>query len=226
MKGRAILYSADEMAWLEANYGMVISDYHRAFVETFARTDVSLVNLNSLRKRKGWSTGRTGQFMPGLTPFNKGQRCPEGKGGRHPNARRTHFQKGSRTGKAALNYQPIGTERITEDGYRERKIHDGLPMQSRWQLVQRIEWEAANGPVPDGHALKCLDGDRLNTAPSNWEAIPRAVLARLNGGRFRKTLAYDDASPEVKPLVMALAKLKHAARTLRATPPVAAGRPS
>lgn len=218
MKGRAIPYSADEMAWLEANYGMVISDYHRAFVEKFARADVSLVNLNSLRKRKGWSTGRTGQFSPGQAAFNKGKRCLEGTGGRHPNARRTHFQKGSRTGKAALNYQLIGTERITEDGYRERKIHDGMPMQSRWQLVQRIEWEAANGPVPEGYALKCLDGNRLNTDPSNWEPIPRAVLARLNGGRFRKTLAYDDASPEVKPLVMAIAKLKHAAK-VRATPP-------
>jgi len=217
--GRLRTFSAAEIAWLRENFTMPISEYHKAFQTAFDRADMTPAKLHALRKRQGWKTGRTGQFEPGLTPFNKGQRCPEGVGGRHPNARRTQFQKGSRTGKAARNYQLIGTERISQDGYRERKVHDGLPMQSRWQLVQRIEWEAANGPVPDGHALKCLDGNRLDTDPSNWEAIPRAVLARLNGGRHRKTLAYDDASTEVKPLVMALAKLKHAAREARERSP-------
>lgn len=215
MKGRAIAYDVEEMVWLEANRAMVISDYHRSFVEKFGRCDVSLVNLHSLRKRKGWLTGRSGRFEKGATPVNKGIPCPPGKGGRHPNAQRTQFAKGGRTGKAAINYKPIGTERITEDGYRERKIHDGLPMQSRWQLVQRIEWEAAHGPIPDGYALKCLDGNRLNAHPSNWEAIPRGVLARLNGGRFRKTIPYDDASDELKPIVMAVAKLKHRASVRR-----------
>lgn len=46
MKGRAIPYSADEMAWLEANRLMVISDYHAAFVARFGRDDVSLINLH------------------------------------------------------------------------------------------------------------------------------------------------------------------------------------
>ncbi|MDP1026365.1 HNH endonuclease [Sphingomonas sp. KR1UV-12] len=197
------------MAWLEAHRDMVIGDYHRAFVTAFHRTDIAAKHLHSLRNRRGWLTGRTGRFEKGQVPANKGTRCKPGKGGLHPNAQRTQFRKGGRTGKAALNYKPIGTERVSKDGYRERKVHDGLPMRSRWQLVQRLEWEAVNGPVPAGYALKCLDGDRLNTNPGNWEALPRGVLARLNGGRFRRTLPYDEASPEVKPTVMAVAKLKH-----------------
>ena len=44
MKGRQIRYSDEEMAWLEANRRMVISDYHAAFVATFERDDVSAVN--------------------------------------------------------------------------------------------------------------------------------------------------------------------------------------
>lgn len=212
-KGKNIPYSAEEMAWLEANRTMVIGEYHRAFVETFGRDDVSAVNLHSLRKRKGWRTGRTGCFAKGQEPHNKGKKCEPGKGGRHPNARRTQFKKGGRTGKAALNYQPIGTERISEDGYLERKVHDGLPMQSRWQLVHRIEWEAANGPVPADHCLKCLDGDKLNTDPANWECIPRALLPRLAGGnRYHRILAFDEAPVELKPTVLAIAKLAHMAR--------------
>jgi hypothetical protein len=213
VKGRRIIYSAEEMAWLEANRLRAISDYHRAFCERFGRSDVSAVNLHSLRKRKGWKTGRTGCFERGAAPFNKGVKCPPGRGGNHPNARKTQFKGGVRQGVAVKLYKPIGTERVSKDGYRERKIHDGMPLQSRWRAVHLIEWEAVNGPVPEGHALKCLDGDRANCDPSNWQAVPRALLPRLAGGnRYRQVLAYDDAAPEVRPALLAIAKLEHVAR--------------
>lgn len=198
------------MAWLAANRTLPIADYHAQFSARFRRSDVSAPNLHALRKRKGWRTGRTGQYAPGQEPLNKGKRCAPGRGGRHPNARATQFRKGDRSGVARELYKPIGTERLTKDGYRQRKVHDGLPMHSRWQLVQRIEWEKLNGPIAPGYALKCLNGDKLNTDPTNWELVSRGVLARLNGGRFRKTLAFDDAAPEVKPTVLALAKLRQA----------------
>lgn len=216
MKGRAIPYSDAEMAWLEQHRTLPISEYHAEFCQVFGRNDVSTANLHSLRKRKGWKTGRTGCFEKGSAPHNKGKPCPPGTGGRHPNARKTQFKKGDRTGIAQKHYKPIGYERITIDGYRERKVNDGPVFKDRWQLVQRIEWEAVNGPIPEGYALKCLDGNKLNCDPSNWEPVPRAVLARLNGGRFRKTLAYDAAPPELKPIVMASAKIKHALREKRA----------
>lgn len=207
MKGHPILYSEAEMAWLEANRLLVISDYHAAFVAMFGRQDVTQQHLHALRKRKGWKTGRTGCFEKGAAPHNKGVPCPPGKGGRHPNARKTQFRKGGRTGNAALNYKAIGTERVSIDGYLERKVHDGMPRQSRWQLVHKLNWEAANGPVPDGMALKCI-GDRLNTDPANWQLIPRALLPRLNGGRHKRRLAYDAAPAELKPTLMAVAKLE------------------
>ncbi len=125
---------------------------------------------------------------------------------------RTQFKKGHRGGRAAENYQPIGSERISKDGYLERKIHDGLPLQSRWKQVHRIEWEAIHGPVPDDCCLKCRDGDRRNTDPENWICIPRAMLPRLAG---RWTLPYDRAPDELKPAVLAAARLEHAAREIR-----------
>lgn len=210
MKGHPIPYSTAEMVWLEANRLLPIADYHRAWCAHTGRTDVKAVNLASLRKRMGWLTGRTGRFVPGQPPHNRGKPCPPGSGGRHPNAAATHFRKGERRGRAAQRYKPIGTERLSKEGYLERKVHDGLPLQSRWRAVHLIEWEAVNGPVPPKHALKCLDGDRRNTDPSNWQVVPRALLPALNGGRFKKRLAYDDAAPEVKPSVMAIAQVEHA----------------
>lgn len=221
MKGRAIPYSAAEMAWLEANRTIPIADYHRAFCAEFGRNDVSPVNLHALRKRKGWKTGRSGQLAAGQEPVNKGKPCAPGTGGRHPNARKTHFTKGERRGVAVRLYKPVGTERLSKEGYLERKIHDGLPLQSRWRAVHLVHWEAEHGAVPAGHALKCLDGDRLNTDPTNWECISRGVLARLNGGRYKTRLAFDEAHPEVKPAVMALAKLEHGAHQAKGRKAVA-----
>lgn len=146
---------------------------------------------------------------------NKGVPCAPGQGGRHPNAIRSQFQKGGRTGKAALNWKPIGAERISIDGYRERKIHDGLPLQSRWRLVHLIEWEAVNGSVPPGFCLKALDSDRLNNDPENWKLIPRAMLPALNGGRHKRRPAYDEAAAALKPSLLALAEVETRARLLR-----------
>lgn len=209
MKRRVIPYSAAEMEWLEQNRLMVISDYHASFVARFGRQDVTQINLHSLRKRKGWRTGRTGQFVKGQEAFNKGQRCPEGKGGRHPNAMATQFK----AGQEPHNTKHVGHERTTKYGYIEISVESPNPYTGysrRYVMKHRWLWEQANGPIPAGYALKCLDGDRLNTDPSNWECLPRGVLARLNAGRFRSTLPYDEASAELKPVVMATAQLKHA----------------
>ena len=100
---------------------------------------------------------------------------------------------------------------------------EDLPMQARWRFVHLIEWEAVNGPVPDGHCLKCLDGDRTNTTPANWTLIPRGVLPRLNGGRATRHIPYDTAAAELKPTLLALARVEHQARRLRRGQPSEAG---
>jgi len=215
MKGRPIKYTAEEMAWLEANRLMVISDYADAFEARFGRR-VDPKNLHALRKRKGWKTGRTGCFEKGVTPHNKGKKCEEGRGGKHPNARRTQFTRGH----LPHNTKWLGHERVSKDGYVEISIAETNPhtgFERRYVLKHRLLWERANGPVPNGHALKCLDGNKQNCDPSNWEAVPRALLPRLAGkvGRYRRTLAYDDAAPEVRPALLTIAKLAHAARQAR-----------
>lgn len=214
MKGRAIVYSDAELGWLKDNRELPISEYAARFNGAFGR-DVSAANLHALRKRKGWKTGRTGRFAKGHAPSNKGVPCAPGVGGRHPNAQRTQFKPGGRTGRAAQNYQPVGAERLSKEGYVERKVHDGLPMQSRWKQVHRIEWERFNGPIPDGCCLKSIDGDRANTDPANWQLVSRSLLPALNGGRHKRRPSYDSAEPELRPTLLAMAKVEDRARKLR-----------
>lgn len=211
MKGRAIPYSAEEMAWLEENRALPISEYTAAFRERFKRSDVEKMHLHALRKRKGWKTGRTGHFGAGHEPHNKGKPFPIAA--THPNCRKTQFKKGNEP----HNTHYLGHGRISKDGYVEVSVAETNPhtgYERRYVLKHRHEWEKANGPIPKDHALKCLDGDKTNCDPSNWEAVPRALLPRLAGGnRYNRKLAFDDAPAELKPTVLAVAKLEHAVKS-------------
>lgn len=217
MRGRSIPYSPAELAWIEANRTLTRADAHAAFCNRFNRTDVSPANFKALCVRKGWATGRDGRLQPGNVPANKGRRCAPGTGGRHPNARASHFQAGGRHGAAARHHRPIGSERMSKEGYLERKIAEGLKARACWRAVHVINWEAQHGPVPAHHCLKCL-GDKANTDAANWTLIPRTILPRLNGGRHKRHLAFDSAEPEVRPALLTVAKLDHRARQLRRHP--------
>lgn len=204
MKGHWIAYSAAEMAWLQSNRTLAISAYHKAFCTEFKRQDVSAFNLHALRKRKGWKTGRTGCFEPGLVPHNKGKPHPAA---RHPNCARHQFKKGQEP----HNTNFLGHERVSKDGYVEISVDETNPhtgYERRYVLKHRWLWEQLHGPVPEGMCLKCK-GDQINTHPSNWDLVPRALLPRLNG-RFGR--GYDDAPTDLKPTILAVTKLEHGVR--------------
>lgn len=207
--GRHWRYSPTEMAWLRANHSLPIAEYHRAFANEFERPEITAANLHGLRKRMGWKTGRTGFFEKGQEPANKGKSMPF-----NANSAATRFKKGQQP----ANTKFLGHERIRTDGYVEISIAETNPytgFERRYVLKHLHLWEAANGRVPEGHCLKCLDGDKTNTDPANWTAIPRGVLPRLNGGRATRVMAYDTAPPDLKPTVLALARLEHRANDVR-----------
>jgi hypothetical protein len=127
------------------------------------------------------------QIKPGNTPWNKGTK---GVSGHHPNTRRTQFKKGSMSGAAQHNYVPIGSYRISKDGYLEQKTNDDHPVPARrWIGVHRLVWEAANGPVPRGHVVCFLPGRKSAEVEKitldALELVSRADLARRNHPRSR-----------------------------------------
>lgn len=211
-KGRHRKFSKQEMTWLEANRLLPIAEYHQAFVTAFSREDVRPQNLYALRKRMGWKTGRSGRFEKGAVSHNKGVKCAPGTGGLHPNARRTQFKAGA----LPHNTKGSGHERIdSKDGYTIVIVDETNPWtgaKTRPVHKHRWLWEQQHGPIPDGMVLKCLDGEKLNTDPSNWELVPRALLPRLNGGPRNVHIAYDSAPQELKPSILAVAKLAHQVR--------------
>lgn len=212
MKGHRIKYTDRQLAWLKANRKLPISEYTRQFNARFRR-DILAVNLHALRVRRGWKTGRTGCFEKGLVPHNKGK--PHPVAALNPNCRRNQFKNGH----LPHNTNYLGHERISKDGYVEISVNETNPhtgFERRYVLKHRWLWEKQNGPVPEGHALKCLDSNKLNTDPSNWECVPRAMLPRLAGGVRKSLVAYDDAPDELKPIILAAAKLAYRSKEARA----------
>lgn len=51
---------------------------------------------------------------------------------------------------------------------------------NNWQLLHRVLWEKANGPIPKGHIVRFKDGDSMNCVIENLELISMKKNAILN----------------------------------------------
>jgi len=124
-------------------------------------------------KNHGLKNERCGRFEPGHTPLNKGR-----KGYCAPGSEKGWYGKGH----APWNKLPIGSEVIKHDGYLWRKLGEGA---RDWRQVHLLNWEAAYGPVPEGHKLIFLDGDRTNCALDNLKMVTNDVNLEMNRSQLR-----------------------------------------
>ncbi len=124
------------------------------------------------------------QLKPGNVPWNKGKHFVSG--GRSVETRfKPHPPEESR------NYKPIGSLRMSKDGYLERKVTDDrrLVPTRRWTAVHRLVWEQHVGPIPAGHVVVFRAGCRTavldEITPDRLECITRAELQRRNSIHIR-----------------------------------------
>lgn len=167
------LYPATKTQDLAKRLGLTVAKVHsKANSLGLKKSRAYLSSAQSGRLRAG--QGGATRFKQGNVAWNKGMK------GLDIGGKETRFKKGHRGGRAAEVYQPIGAERISKDGYLQRKINDDLPLQKRWRGVHILVWEEANGPLPAGHAVTFKDGNKQNIAPDNLELRSRADLMRRN----------------------------------------------
>jgi hypothetical protein len=128
------------------------------------------------RKRLSRS-GVAYRFGMGHVPANKGMRRPGWSPGRMGE---TQFKKGQRS----CTWMPIGSYRITHDGYLQRKISDtGYPPRD-WETVHRLLWISAHGPIPPGHKVVFKSGHATTVLAEitldALELVSHAELMRRN----------------------------------------------
>ena len=177
-------YTAAQLLWVCNNRkAYQLQMFAAKFNEIFG-TDYKVSRLNSLCKRYGWKTGRTGRFEKGHVNVTPHKRFTTP----------TSFKKGN----IPVSTLPVGSVVVRSDGLQQTKIAEP----NVWRLTHILGWEAVNGPLPKGHVLKFKDGNKANIDLNNLELISRAELLRLNHHR------YNDMPDELKPSVLSLAKLE------------------
>lgn len=142
-------------------------------------------------KARGMGLRKSEQFMaehhtrikPGTTPWNKGVK---GSTGTQDGCRATQFRPGRQPAEAT-NYKPIGSFRITKNGYLEQKVTDdqSVAPARRWVALHRLVWERVHGPVPHGHIVVFRPG--MATTDPDQVTIDRVECISRRENMMRNT---------------------------------------
>ena len=142
---------------------------------------------------------RLGYYKKGSVPANKGKNQTEYMSAEAiAKTKATRFKKGN----TPHNTNYDGHERISKDGYIEIRISKG-----NYKLKHLYNWELKNGKLPIGHCLACIDGDKKNTSPDNWELITRVENMYRNSSQ--------NYPKEVIPSMVLVNKIKNKLNTLQ-----------
>lgn len=150
-----------------------------------------------------------GRFEKGLTPFNKGKTWVEL--GMTPEKCANMLATCYKAGNEPVNGEkvPVGTERITKDGYVQVKVKrfsDKPGANNCWKMKHHIAWEDASGrSVPPSSVIVFADRDKHNFSADNLVCIPRSLWAIIS----HESIGYYDR--ESLGVAISVAKIKQAA---------------
>lgn len=176
------------LCWVKLNQAdMPRSELTEMFNDKF-NMDLGKGTLAALCNRKGWKSNHSGRIEKGAIPWNKNKTG-------YMSANVTSFKKGQ----TPKNHRPVGSERITRDGYMEVKIKEPRT----WRLKHIVVWEAENGKLPSGHVIRLLDGDKTNCNIGNLLCVSRGANATSNRCNKANTI-----SPELNKAILMTEHLK------------------
>jgi len=166
-------WTDDEEQYLIANYANTSNiELAAALGKKNADRVMAKASLLGLKKSSEFlseqskNKGQGGQFKKGLIPHNKGKKLSQET---KEKLKPTMFKRGNRP----HNAQPVGTETKDKDGYVWVKIAEP----SEWKLKHHI---AYGEPVPTGHKVIFLDGNKYNFERGNLHLVSNAELMNRN----------------------------------------------
>lgn len=156
--------------------------YAKANAMGLRRSHEYLTGPNSGRLSGKDTRGKSSRFKPGHKSWNTGLKGWQAGG----DSVRTQFKPGRKP----HTWRPIGYERVTKDGYLERKLTDTGVTRHDFVAVHRIVWERHHGPIPPGHVAVFRDSapKHTNITVERLELISRAELASRKVARAKRTL--------------------------------------
>lgn len=175
-------YSEEQKRFIiDNNYGKYSKELAEMFNQHF-NTNITAKEIAYFRRNHKLNSGLTGQFKKGHTTHNKGKKQVEYMSKEAiERTKATRFKKGNKPN----NYRPVGSERITKDGYIEIKIADP----NVWKLKHRYIYEQHYGTIPDGYNIMFADKNKLNLEINNLILISKSEDLIMN----RNKLIYEDS---------------------------------
>ena len=153
-------YSEEQKEFIITNnYGKYSKELAEMFNQYF-NTNITAKEIAYFRRNNKLNSGLTGQFKKGNVAHNKGKKQIEYMSQEAiERTKKTRFKKGNKP----KNYRPVGSERITKDGYIEVKVADP----NKWETKNKIIYKQYFGDIPEGHKIIYADGNKLNNDINN-----------------------------------------------------------
>lgn len=145
--------------------------YQKAAKLGLKKSPEYLASEDACRLRRGGNIGAQYRFAKGNQPFNKGR-----KGISYPGCAATQFKAGQHP----HTWTPIGTDRLSKEGYLQVKLTDTGITRHDYVAVHHLVWELHHGDIPDGYRVTFKDRNKQNITPANLELVSIADMMRRN----------------------------------------------
>ena len=171
-------YSEEQKEFIITNnYGKYSKELAEMFNQHF-NTNITAKEIAYFRRNNKLNSGLTGQFKKGNVPHNKDKKQVEYMSKEAiERTKETRFKKGNKP----KNYRPVGSERITKDGYIEVKVSDP----NKWETKNKIIYKQYFGDIPKGHKVIYADGNKLNNDINNLILVSDNEELIMNRYRLR-----------------------------------------
>lgn len=165
-------YPHEKTEKIAADIGMTLErTYRKAISMGLRKTPEYLASPDAQRLRRGDNVGAACRFQKGHVPANKGV-----KGISYPGMEATQFKPGQKP----HTWTPIGTERLSKEGYLQRKMADTGCTRRDYVPVHHLIWKEAGQDIPEGFHLAFKDKDKANITLENLELVSRADMMKRN----------------------------------------------
>lgn len=165
-------YPHEKTDQIAADLGLPVARiYSKAAWMGLAKTPEYLASPDAQRLRRGDNVGAACRFQKGHVPANKGI-----KGISYPGMEATQFKKGQKP----HTWKPIGTERLSQEGYLQRKMADTGCTRRDYVPVHHLIWKEAGRDIPEGFRLSFKDKNKANITLENLELVSYAEMMKRN----------------------------------------------
>lgn len=165
-------YPHEKTDKIAADLGLPVARvYSKAAWMGLSKTPEYMASPEACRLRRDNPQGVLHRFPKGHVPANKGV-----KGVSYPGMEATQFKKGQHP----HTWKPIGTERLSKEGYLQRKMADTGCTRRDYVPVHHLIWKEAGQDIPKGFHLSFKDKNKANITLENLELVSYAEMMKRN----------------------------------------------